>query len=131
MRRGETYRRFATYGRIGVGRTIYNERANSGHAWSHSTVSFNCKMRGEQALDRRVHFELREPQLLGKGCVRGACALQRHELKSHRQVLRLQHPLPGAGATQRCRLSREGGAFHMLYAYSIWVIMGTVNHAIH
>jgi hypothetical protein len=128
MRRWEADCRFAAYGRIGVRRTIDDERANSGHARSHGTVPFNCKMRGKQALDRRVHLELREAQLLGKRCVRGAYALQRHELESNRQVLRLQHPLPGACATQRRGLSGEG-AFHMLYAYSIWAAMGTVNRA--
>jgi hypothetical protein len=40
--------------------TIYDERANSGHARSHGTISFDCKMSGKRALDRCVHLELRE-----------------------------------------------------------------------
>ena len=78
---------------------------------------FSDQASRNQSLDGRVDFEGGEPHLLGESGVGHSFALQRNELQSYSQVLRLEDPLTGVRTTD-CS-SASGRVDHMLYAYSI------------
>lgn len=88
MRGWEADGGFTPYGGIGVRSSADHECPKSGHARSNSTISFDCEPRSDQALDRRMRFKWREPQLLCKVSIGGLFTLKRHQFKSHRQILR-------------------------------------------
>ncbi len=77
------------YGGIGVRSTADDERPKCSHAGPYGTISFHCEPRSDQALNRRVCFKWREPQLLCKLSIGGLFTLKSHQFEGHGQILRL------------------------------------------